>query len=57
MAMLWAREMGVTYTQDVTGRQLPLVTAPASELGVRPLDFGKGKVGAMRLWGSLYHTA
>ena len=31
--MFWAREMGVTSTQDVTGRQLPLVTASALELG------------------------
>ena len=28
-----AREMGMTLTHDVTGRQLPLVTAPACELG------------------------
>ena len=31
--MLGARELGVTSTQDVTGRQLPLVTDPAEELG------------------------
>ena len=31
--MLSARGMGVTSTQDVTGKQLPLVTAPALELG------------------------
>ena len=28
VALLSAREMGVTSTQDATGRQLPLVTAP-----------------------------
>ena len=31
--MLPARGMGVTSTQDVTGKQLPLVTEPARELG------------------------
>ena len=33
VALLWVREMGVTSTQDWTGRQLPLVTEPAWELG------------------------
>ena len=33
VAKLWARGIGVTSTQVVTGRQLPLVTAPAWELG------------------------
>ena len=31
--MLWAMGLGVTSTHDVTGRQLPLVTAPVEELG------------------------
>ena len=30
--MLWARGMGVTSTQDVTGRQLPLLTEPGRSL-------------------------
>ena len=33
--MLWAMEMGVTSTQDVTGRQIPLVTEPVWDFGER----------------------
>ena len=50
VAMLWARDMGVTSTQEVTGTQLPLITVPAWGLGAHGVTPVQTYYGSPESW-------